>query len=130
MVELDAIEIGQPLVPVIRVLLHNPDFVLDPPDAAEGTRPGIDLDLAQIVVVVLESLLANDDVPAAGDRGHDEARRARLRQFELDSVFVARIYLADRREQDAARNADARRGLGDAIEGGLDILGSQLGTVA
>src|SRR5207247_704087 len=67
--------------------------------------------------------------PAAGDRRHHEVDRPGLGQFELHRVPVARVDLADRLEQDAARDADAFWRLGDAVEGGLDVLGRQLGAV-
>src|SRR5215472_13848996 len=107
MVELDAVEIGQSLVPVIRVLLHHPNFIFDPPYRTEWASPRIDDDLPQIVVVVFEGLLADDDIPTAGERPHHKADWAGFRQFELDRVLVPRIDLTDRGEQDAARNADA-----------------------
>src|SRR5439155_23316530 len=105
--ELESVEIRQSLVPVIRVLLYGPDFVLDAPDAAKGAGAGVNDDFAQIVVVVLQSLFADDDVPATGERRHHEVDRARLGQLELDGVFIARGDLADRAEQDATRDADA-----------------------
>src|SRR6516162_3642247 len=129
MIKLDSVEVRQALVPVVRVLLHDPDLVLDAADTAERAGARINLDFAQIIVVVLESLFTDDNVPAAGDRRHDKVGGARLRQFEFYSVFVTRIDLADRLKQDTARNADALRRFGDAIKGGLYILGRQLGAV-
>ena len=128
-VEFDAVDIGQTLVPIVRVPLHDPDFVLDAADAAKRAGAGVDDHLAQIVVVVLQRLLADDDVPAAGNRRHHEIDRPRFRQFEFHGVFVARVDLADRLEQNAARNADPRRRLGNAVEGSFDVLGGQLGSV-
>ncbi len=47
------------------------------------------------------------------------------------TVYLSRaLDLADRLEQDAARNGDAFRRLGDPVEGGLDVLRGQLGAVA
>ena len=129
MIELDAVEIREPLVPVVRVPLHDPFLVLDPLLAAERAGAGIDLDLAQIVIVVLQRLLADDDIPAAGDRRHDEIDRPRLGQLELHGVFVGRGDFRHRLEQHAARDRDPLRRLGDAVEGGFHIFGGQLGAV-
>ena len=129
MKELHLVEIRQPLVPVIRVLLQQPAFVLDPLDALERAGAGIDLDLAQIVVVVFQRLLADDDVPAAGDCRHDEIGRPRLGQHELHRALVGRLDFLDRPEQHAARDADPLRRLADAVEGGLDVVRGQLGAV-
>ena len=54
---------------------------------------------------------------------------ARFRQLEFDSVFVARVDLADRLEQYTARDADALRRLNDPVEGGLHVVSRQLGPV-
>src|SRR6516165_7606549 len=129
MIELDPVEIRQPLVPVIWIPLHYPEFVLDTANAAKRAGAGVGDHLPQIVVVIFQRLFANDDIPAAGERRHHEADRARLRQLEFDGVFVARVDLANRLEQDAARNADPGGGLGDAIVGGLHVLRGQLGAV-
>src|SRR5208283_5689584 len=56
-VKFDAIKIGQPFVPIIRVLLHYPDLVLDIAHSAERTGTRVCGQLAQVVVVVLERLL-------------------------------------------------------------------------
>src|SRR5262249_50049824 len=66
---------------------------------------------------------------AAGDGRHHEARRTRIAEFELNGVFVRRGDLADRAEQNAARNADALWWLADAVERRLDVLGCELGAV-
>src|SRR5271166_2093090 len=128
-VKFDAIEIGQSLVPIIRVLLDNADLVFDITDTAERTSAGITGQLSEVVVVVLERFLADDHIPAAGDRQHNKALRARLRQFEFDRIGVLRVDLADRLEQDTARNADPGRRLGNAVERCLDVIGSQLRAV-
>ena len=129
MIELDPVEIGQPFHPVVRVLLHHPDFLLDPPDAAERAGAGDVEGLAQVVVVVLERLLPDDAVPAAGDRTHDEGWRPGRGQLELDGVLVGRSDLFDGGEQRAARNVDALGRLGNAVEGGFHIRGSEFGAV-
>ena len=52
-----------------------------------------------------------------------------FRQFEFDRVFVTRVDLVDRLEEDAARDGDALRRLGDPVEGGLDVVRRQLGAI-
>src|SRR3984893_15694211 len=128
-IKFDAVEIGQPFVPVTRVLLENPNLVLDIADGPKGPGPGITRQYPQIVIVVLERLLPNDHIPAAGDREHDKAFGARLGQFEFDRIGVLRIDLGDRFEQDAAWDADALRRLGNAVEGRLHVVGGQFRAV-
>src|SRR5262249_16940083 len=110
----------------VGVPLHDPGFILDIPDAAERTGARDVQYLAQVPAIVFQSLLADDDVPATGDRRHHETRRARIAELELDRVLVRRGDLADRAEQHAARNADALRRLADAVERRLDVLGREL----
>ena len=62
-------------------------------------------------------------------RRHDEVGGPGLCQLELDRVLVAHVDLAHRGEQDRARDGDAGRRLGDAVEGGLDVVGGELGAV-
>ena len=82
--------------------------------------------LAQIVVVLLQRLLAEDDVPAAGEGGHHEIDRARRGQLEFDGVLVRRVDLLDRGEQRGARDADAGRRLADAVVGRLHVGGGEV----
>ena len=100
------------------------------PDVAERTGARRKHDLAHVVVVVLQGLLAQDHIPAAGNRRHDEIRRSRLGKLELDRIFVAHIDLGDRLEQNAAWNADAFRWPDDAIERRLHIICSEVRSVA
>src|SRR3954454_21019356 len=129
MIELDTVEIRQPLVPVVGVPLHHPDFVLDAANAAKWTRAGIRDQLSQIVVIILQCLLTNNYIPAASECRHHKADRAGLRQLKLDRMLVARVDLADRLEQDAARNADSSWWLGNTIIGGLHVLRCQISAV-
>src|SRR5580700_3896002 len=117
MVDFDAIEVGQAFVPVVRVSLHYPDLVLDPPLRLKGTGTRDVEDLAQIVIMFFQRLLAEDHVPAAGEGGHHEIDGAWRGQFEFDGVLVAGVDLADRPEQRSARDADAGRRFRDAVEG-------------
>src|SRR5271165_5221117 len=121
MVDFDAIEVGQAFVPVVRVSLHYPDLVLDPPLRLKGTGARDVEDLAQIVIIFFQHLLAEDHVPAAGEGGHHEIDGAWRGQLEFDCVFVARVDLADRPEQRGARDADAGRRFRDAVEGRLYV---------
>ncbi len=93
-IELDAVEIGQALVPVLVVLLHHPDFVLDPALALERAGAGNVDDAAQVPLVVVQRLLADDAVPAAGEGRHDEAGRPRLGELEHHGLLVGRGDLA------------------------------------
>src|SRR5262249_22637782 len=78
-------------------------------------------DLAKVIIILFQRLLAKDHVPAAGEGGHHEIDRAWRSQFEFDDILVARIDLADRPEQRSARNADASRRFGDAVKGRLYV---------
>src|SRR5712671_2074646 len=117
MIDFDAIEVRQAFVPVVRVSLHHPDLVLDPPLCLKGAGTRDVEDLAQIVIILFQRLLAEDHVPAAGEGGHHEIDGAWRGQLEFDGVFVARVDLADRPEQRSARDADAGRRFRDAVEG-------------
>src|SRR6266851_7321951 len=64
--------------------------------------------------------LANADIVKLIGRGSDSLN---------STVYLSRVDLADRLEQDAARNADAGGGLGDAVVGGLHVLRGQLRAV-
>src|SRR5262249_33964166 len=128
-VDLHAVEIGQALVPVVRVLLHHPDLVLDAAFGPERAGAGDVGDLAEIVIILLKRLLAEDDVPAAGEGGHHEIDRPWRGELELDGVLVAGVDLADGGEQRRARDADAGGRFADAIEGGLDVFRREWGAV-
>ena len=128
-IELDAVEVGHLLVPIVRVALHYPDFVLDAPLALVWAGAGNIEDAPQVLLVVLERLLAHDDIPAAGKRRHDEVRRPRLSQLELDRMRVAHVDLAHRLEKDRARDGDACRWLGNPVVCGLHVVGGELGAV-
>src|SRR5213593_4187419 len=54
---LDPIDQRQPLVPVVRVPLHDPDFLVLPRDVLEGPSARIGHDLAEIALVLIERLL-------------------------------------------------------------------------
>ena len=102
-VKLDAIEVRQAFIPVVAVLFYDPDFFIDASDVPERTRARVVHDTAQVVVVVLQRLLAHDDVPARGKGRQHETGRAGLVELELDSVGVAHVDLADARKQRRTR---------------------------
>ena len=128
-VELDTVEIRQTLVPIIRVALHHPHLLVDAVDGPERPGAGVIRDLPQAVVVVLQRLLAHDDVPAAGERPEHEVLRARLAELELDGVGIADVDLAHGGEQRRSRAAETARRLDDALVGRLHVLGCQVGAV-
>src|SRR5262249_25244161 len=72
-------------------------------------------------ITFFQRLLAKDHIPPAGEGGHHEIDGAWRVQLELNSVFVARVDLADRSEQRSARDADACRWFRDAVEGRLYV---------
>src|SRR5438876_4410930 len=117
------------LVPVVFISSHYPDFVLRILKILKWPSPWIGLDFTEIVVVVLKCLLADDHVPAAGDRRHHKINWTRVRQLEFDRVLVACVDLADRLEQYAPRDADALRWFDDPVEGRLHVVSRQLGPV-
>ena len=120
--EFDAVEVRQPLVPVVRVLFHHPDLVLDPALALERSGAGNVDDAAQVALIVVQRLLAHDAVPAAGEGRHHEAGGPRLGQLEHHRLLVGRRDLADGRKQRAARDHHAGRRLADAVVGRLHVL--------
>src|SRR5438132_1565695 len=61
------VQIREGGVPVVRVPLHEPDFVLLSRDVPERAGPWVVRGLSKVVVVLLQGLLADDDVPAAGE---------------------------------------------------------------
>jgi len=50
----------------------------------------------EVIVVVLQGLLAHDDIPAAGEGAEHEGRRTGFAQLELDGIAVTDIDLAHR----------------------------------
>ena len=80
-------------------------------------------------MIVLECFLADNHVPAAGEARHDELGGPGLGQLELDRVLVADVDLIHRGKQDRARDGDAGRRLGDAVVGGLHVVGGEVGAV-
>src|SRR5687767_45267 len=108
-VDLEAVDERQPLVPVVGVAVHDPDFLVLARDVLERPRPWVVHDLPEVALVLLEGLLPHDDVPAAGEGAEHVGLRPRLRHAELDRVRIDDDDLADRREQRRARDHDALR---------------------
>ena len=129
MVDLEPIEVGQAPVPVVRVPLHPPHFVLLPGDVPERTSARIARELAEVSVVLVQRLLADDDVEPARERREHELRRPRLTQLELDAVWIEHRDLAHRGEQRGPRHDDTLRWPRDPGERRLHVLGGELGAV-
>ena len=55
MVEFNAIEVGQAIVPIVRMPLHNPHFFVDAFGVLERASPWEVHDLPQVVIVVLQA---------------------------------------------------------------------------
>jgi hypothetical protein len=83
----------------------------------------------QVVVVVLQRLLAHNDIPATGKGGEHKTGRARLVELELDGVGVTYVNLAHRRKQRRTRDTHTLRRPDDAGMRGLDVLGGEIGAV-
>src|SRR5712691_365374 len=126
MVDLQTVEIGQAGVPVLRILLYNPDFFIGPRYVPEWACAGEIGHIPEVIVVVLQGLLAHDDIPAAGEGAEHEVRWTGFAQLELDGIAVADSDLAHRREQGSAWDADAFRRPDNPGIGGFDILRREL----
>ena len=129
MVELDPIEVGQPLIPILGVALHDPDLFIDPflmPERA-GTRKVHHL--TQVVVMVLKRLLAHNNIPPTGKRPQHEIRGTGLVEREFNRLSVADVDSAHRREQRSARTAKTLGRPDDPRVGGLNIVRGQWGAV-
>ena len=128
-IDLEPVDERQPLVPVIGVALHDPDFLVPARDVLERPGAGVVHHLAQVALVVLERLFAHDDVPAAGEGAEHVRLGARLGHPELDFVWIDDDDLADGGEQRCARDHDALRRMRDAIVGRLHVVGGEVGAV-
>src|SRR5262249_18058139 len=128
-IELDAIEIRQTLVPVVWISLHDPDLFIDTLFMPKWTSTWTIHHLTQVVVVVLQCLLAHDDVPATGKRPEHEILRACLAQFKLDSVGITHVDLAHSRKERRAWTTEASGRRDETGVRGLDILRGKITTV-
>src|SRR5882672_10109918 len=129
MVDLQLVHERQPLVPVVGEALHDPDFLVLARDVLERARARVVHHLAQVALVLLERLLADDDVPAARERAEHVRFGPRLRQSELDRVRIDHDDFAHRREERRARDDHALGRVGDAVVGRLHVLGREIGAV-
>ena len=129
MVKLDAIEIGQSLVPVVRIPLHDPDLFIDALLMPERTGARVVHHLAQVIIVVLQGLLAHNDIPATGKGPQHEFLGPRFTQFEFDSVRVADVDRFHRRKQGCAWTAKTLGRENDALICRLDVLGGKISTI-
>src|SRR4051812_42764820 len=83
MIELDPVKVRHPLVPVVLVRLHHPDFVFYPSLRLEWPSTRIDFYLPQIIVVsssvfllmITFQPLAKADIMKFGGRGSDSLNR-------------------------------------------------------
>src|SRR5438309_2322887 len=122
------VQIREGGVPVVRVPLHEPDFVLLSRDVPERAGPWVVRGLSKVVVVLLQGLLADDDVPAAGEGREHKATRPGFLESELDLVGTEHANLAHGGEERSAWNYDPRRGPDDPGERRLHVLcGEEIG---
>src|SRR6266511_138940 len=96
---------------------------------AERPSAGIVHHLTQVVVVLLQGLLAYDDVPTTGKGPQHKLLRPRLAELELDDIGVAHVDLTHGRKQRCARDTHPRGGPDDALVRGLDILRRELSPI-
>src|SRR5436853_210020 len=122
MVDLQTVQIGQTGVPILWILFYNPDFFIDPRHVPEWTCAREIRHIPEVIVIVLQGLLAHKDIPAAGEGAEHKGCRTGLAELELDGIAVADIDLAHRREQRSAWDADAFRRPDNPRIGGFDIL--------
>ena len=126
MIDLQAVEIGQASVPVLWILFYNPDFFIDPRHVPEWACAREIGHIPEVIVIVLQGLLAHNDIPAAGEGAEHKGCRTGLAELELDGIAVADRDRAHRREQGSAGDADAFRRPDNPRIGGFDILRREL----
>ena len=80
-------------------------------------------------MVIVEGLLPDDDVPAAREGAQHVGFRPRLGEPELDPVRVQHHDVADGGEERRARDDHALGRMRDAVVGGLDVVGGEVGSV-
>src|SRR5262249_1005715 len=119
MIDLQAVQIGQALVPVVGVLLHDPDFFVSPLYVFEWACAGKGFDWAQAVIVLFQGLFTHDDVPATGKGSQHKILWARFAQLELDGMAVAHVDRFHSRKEGRTWTAKALGGKDDAREGGV-----------
>src|SRR5262249_49868637 len=119
MIDLQAVQIGQALVPVVGVLLHDPDFFVSPLHVFEWACAGKGFDRAGVVLFLFQVFFAHDDVPATGKGPQYEILWARFAQLELDSMAVAHVDRFHSREEGRTWTAKTLGRKDDAREGGV-----------
>ena len=129
MVDLDTVKIRQPLIPIVGVLLHDPDFLVNAAHMPEGTSAGEVGDITQVVLVLLKRFLAHDDVPTAGKGPEHERRWAEFAEVERDGVGIDNPDLIHRRKEWRAGHADSFWGPDDTREGRMHIFGGEVGAI-
>jgi hypothetical protein len=83
----------------------------------------------QVIVIVLERLLAHNNIPPTGKRPQHEILGTGLVQREFDGVGVADIDGTHRREQWGTRTTKTCGGPDDPRIGGLDVVRGQRRTI-
>src|SRR5262249_60538962 len=122
MVDFQAVEVGEARIPVVGVPFQNPDLLTFGRLMPERASAGIVEDITKVIGILLERLLAHDDIPAAGKRPEHEATGTGLAKLELDRVGIKDVDLAHGREQGCAGDADALGRPDDAAVRRLAIL--------
>src|SRR5439155_7119463 len=79
--------------------------------------------------MLLQGLLAHNDVPPTGKGPQHKLLRARLAELELDDVRVTHVDLTDGRKQRRTRDAHPGRRPDDTLVRGLDIVSGELPTI-
>src|SRR5215510_6781489 len=126
MIDFHSVQVRQALIPVVGVTLHHPDFFIDALHMAKRPGAWIVHHLAQVVVVLLQGLLAHNDIPPTGKGPQHKLLWPRLAELKLDDVRVTHVDLADGRKQRCTRDAHPRGWPDDTLVCGLDILSSEL----
>src|SRR5207247_2066014 len=108
---------------------HHALVVLLPGGVPGRTSARIARELAEVSVVLVQRLFADDDVESARERGEHELRRPRLPELELDAVWIEHRDLAYRGEEWGPRHDDAFRWPHDPGERRLHVLRGEVGAV-
>src|SRR5262249_2343250 len=106
-----------------------PDFLVFARDMLERSRARVVHHLTQVALVLLERLLAYDDVPATREGAEHVRLGARLREAELDRVRIDGHDVADSREERRARDHHALGRPRDALVRGFDALRREIDAV-
>ena len=95
----------------------------------ERPRARVVQDLAQVVIVVLQRLLAHNDVPAAGKGPEHERLGPGLAQLKCDGMRVPHVDGFHGTKQRRARAAKTLGREDDPLIRRLDVLSSKISTI-